>query len=180
MQSLVGFLPLLAFLLAYKWQGIYFATAVLMGAMVLVTAVEWLRLRRVGPMQLLSTVLILIFGTATLLLRDPRFLKWKPTILMWLMAAAFLASHWIGKGPLAQRLMHSAVPDGGVISTQLWRRLNLLWVACFLLLGAANYWVAFHATEAAWVNFKVYGLTAAMMVFAFVQALWLSRHVSNS
>jgi intracellular septation protein len=175
MQILISFLPLLAFYLAYQWQGIYFATGVLMAAMVLATLVEWLRLRKVSPMQLLSTMLILVFGTATLLLRDPRFLKWKPSILMWLMAAAFLVSHWVGKGPLAQRFMQAAVPEGLSLKPRQWSRLNLAWVAYFSLLGAANYWFAFHHSEAAWVKFKVYGLTAALMAFAFGQALWLSR-----
>jgi intracellular septation protein len=175
MQILISFLPLLAFYVAYQWQGIYFATGVLMAAMVLATAVEWLRFRKVSPMQLLSTVLILVFGTATLLLRDPRFLKWKPSILMWLMAAAFLVSQWVGKGPLAQRFMQAAVPEGLSLKPQQWSRLNLAWVAYFALLGAANYWFAFHHSEATWVKFKVYGLTVALMAFAIGQALWLSR-----
>jgi intracellular septation protein len=175
MQILISFLPLLAFYVAYQWRGIYFATAVLMAAMTVATLVEWLRLRRVAPMQLLSTLLILLFGTATLLLRDPRFLKWKPSILMWLMAAAFMLSQWIGKAPLAQRFMQAAAPAGVSLSGRQWSGLNLAWVAYFALLGAANYWFAFHHSEATWVKFKVYGLTAALMAFAFGQALWLSR-----
>jgi intracellular septation protein len=179
MQILISFLPLLAFYIAYQWQGIYLATGVLMASMVLATLIEWLRHRKVSPLQLLSTVLILVFGTATLLLRDPRFLKWKPSILMWLMAAAFLVSHWVGKGPLAQRFMHTAVPQGLSLKPQQWNRLNLAWVAYFALLGAANYWFAFHHSEAAWVKFKVYGLTVALMAFAFGQALWLSRQSTD-
>ncbi len=175
MQILISFLPLLAFYVAYQWRGIYFATGVLMITMVLATLVEWLRHRKVSPMQLLSTVLILAFGTATLLLRDPRFLKWKPSILMWLMAAAFLVSQWVGNKPLAQRFMQSAAPDNLSLQPQQWGRLNLTWVVYFALLGAANYWFAFHHSEAAWVKFKVYGLTVALMAFAFGQALWLSR-----
>ena len=180
MQILFSFLPLLAFFLAYRWQGIYFATGVLMVAMVLATLLEWLRTRRVAPLQLLSTVLILIFGSATLLLRDPRFLKWKPSILMWLMAAAFMVSHWLRKGTLAQRFMQAAVPEGLTLDGRQWRRLNLAWVVYFALLGAANYWFAFHRSESAWVNFKVYGLTAALMAFAFAQAFWLSRQAART
>jgi intracellular septation protein len=179
MQNLLNFAPLLAFVIAYKTRDIYFATAVLMISMLLLCVVEWLLVRRVSPMQMLSTALVLVFGTATLLLRDPRFLKWKPTIFMWLMSAAFLASQWVGREPLAQRMLQPAVPDAQ-LRRGVWLTLNLQWVACYLLLGFANWWVAFHASEAAWVNFKVFGLTAALMVFAGTQAWWLSSRTAGS
>ena len=105
MQAALNFLPLAAFLLAYKFGGIYVATAVLMAAMVLLALVDYLRLRRVSPMHAVSTVLVLIFGTATLVFHDPRFLKVKPTLLLWIMALAFLGSQWIGAMPLSQRLL---------------------------------------------------------------------------
>jgi intracellular septation protein len=44
-------------------------------------------------------------------------------------------------------------------------------------LGGVNLYVAFHFSESTWVNFKVYGMTAATMVFAMGHAYWLSsRH----
>ena len=92
MQAALNFLPLAAFMLAYHYAGIYVATAVLMAAMVLLALVDYLRVRRVSPMHAVSTVLVLIFGSATLILHDPRFLKIKPTLLLWLMALAFLGS----------------------------------------------------------------------------------------
>ena len=71
MQTFTNLFPLAAFLLAYYLRGIYVATAVLMASMVVVLVVDFVRLRKVTPMHLLSTVLVLLFGTATLLLRDP-------------------------------------------------------------------------------------------------------------
>ena len=178
MESVLNFAPLLAFLIAYKLRGIYVATGVLMAAMVLLCLIEYARRRRVSPMQLISLILVLGFGTATLLLRDPRFLKWKPSIFMWLLAVAFLFSQWIGAMPLAQRMLQAAVP-GQALTRGDWTRLNLQWVACYLVLGIANWWVAFHAAEATWVNFKVFGLTAALMVVAAAQAWWLSTRVKS-
>ena len=177
MDSLLNFLPLLAFLAAYKLRDIYVATAALMVTMVLLCGVEFLRHRRVSAMQALSTVLILVFGTATLVLRDPRFLKWKPTIFMWLLSLAFLGSQWLGKAPLAQRMFQTALPEGAELPRTSWLRLNLQWVLAYAVLGLANWWVAFHLPEATWVNFKVFGLTAALMAVAVAQAVWLSRAV---
>lgn len=175
MDTLLNFLPLVAFLAAYKLRDIYAATAVLMVAMLLLCGVEYLRHRRVSTMQALSTALILVFGTATLLLRDPRFLKWKPSIFMWLLSLAFLGSQWLGHTPLAQRMFQAALPEGAALPRAAWLRLNLQWVFAYAVLGIANWWVAFHLPEATWVNFKVFGLTAALMAVAVAQALWLSR-----
>jgi intracellular septation protein len=174
MQTFTNLMPLAAFLLAYYLRDIYTATATLMVTMVLVLVIDYVRLRKVTPMHLLSTVLVLVFGTATLLLRDPRFLKWKPSIFMWMLALAFLLSQWIGKAPLAQRMLQAALPDAAQIERGTWLRVNLAWVACYAALGAANLWVAYTFSERFWVNFKVFGLTAALMAFAMLQALWLN------
>src|SRR5215469_11250350 len=105
MQALTDLAPLAAFLLAYRIGGIYVATAALMVAMLLLLLVDWLRLRRVPKLHLISAVLVLVLGGATLILRDTRFLKWKPTIFLWLVAFGATASVWIGQAPLAQRLL---------------------------------------------------------------------------
>ena len=175
MQTALNLLPLAAFLLAYKFRGIYVATVVLMGAMVLLALIDYLRFRRVSPMHALSTVLVLVFGGATLAFHDPRFLKLKPTLLLWLMALAFLGSQWVGKNPLVQRLLEPVLTPGTELSRQRWLRINLVWVGAYLLLGATNLYVAHYTTEQTWVYFKVFGLTIALAALLMGQALWLHR-----
>jgi len=179
MQNLLNFLPLAVFLIAYKLRGIYFATQVLMISMVLLVIIDYLWHRRVSRMHLLSTALVFLFGIPTLLLRDPMFLKWKPTIFMWLVALAHLGSQWIGRESLAQRMLQPSLPEGTTLPRTAWVRANLAWVLFYLLLGAANLWVAFNASESSWVNFKVFGLTLALMAFAVGQAWWLSSRTSR-
>jgi intracellular septation protein len=174
MQNLLNFLPLLGFWLAYKLGGIYVATSVLMGLMVLVVLIDWLLNRQLSPLLTLSTVLVLVLGSATLILHDARFLKLKPTIFLWLLALVFLGSQWIGRSPFTQRLLEPAMPVPGALSRRDWQRANLTWVLFYLALGAANLYVAFHASESTWVNFKVYGMTLATMLFAAGHGLWLA------
>jgi intracellular septation protein len=174
MQALFDLAPLVAFFVAYYLAGIYVATAVLMIAMVALLLIDLLRLRRIPPMHLLSALLVLGLGGATLILRDPRFLKWKPTVFLWLIALASLLSPWIGRTPLAQRLLAPMITRSEQVPRRTWIRLNMLWVAFYAALGGLNLWVADSASERTWVNFKVFGLSAAFVVFALAQALWLA------
>ena len=173
MQAALNLMPLAAFGLAYHYGGIYVATAVLMGAMVLLVVIDYLLQRRVSPMHGFSALLVLVFGTLTLVLHDPRFLQWKPTILLWSMALAFLASQWVGAAPLTQRMFEPALPPEIRLGRSVWIRVNLLWAVAFALLGAANLWVARAASEASWVHFKIYGLTIILLLCSVAQALWL-------
>src|SRR5580704_15382713 len=94
MQALSALAPLAAFFVTYSLRGLYAATAVLMAAMVALLAFDWLRQRRIIPMHALSAVLVLIFGSATLLLHNRLYIQWKPTVLCWLVSAAFVGSFW--------------------------------------------------------------------------------------
>ena len=63
------------------------------------------------------------------------------------------------------------------ISPRAWCVINLLWVGWFALLAAANIYVARNFAESVWVNFKVFGISAAMLLFMIPQVLWLSGKV---
>lgn len=180
MQAILELAPLVAFLVAYYAAGIYVATAVLMAAMALLLAVDYVRTRTIPAMHGLSAALVFVFGTATLLLHDERFIQWKPTVFFWLASVAFLASTWVGDRPLVQRFFSAAMAgkEGGITRAQ-WLRLNWLWVFFYALLGALNLLVAFNASQRTWVNFKVFGLTAATLVFVAAQFAWLSKRTSE-
>jgi intracellular septation protein len=174
MQALFDLLPVVAFVVAYYVAGIYAATAVLMIAMLLLLLVDYLRQRRIPPLHLLSAGLVMLLGGTTLLLHDTRFLKWKPTVFLWLIAIAAIGSTWYGRAPLAQRLLQPMVERSEQLPRALWLRLNWSWAGFYLLLGSLNLWVAYNASERTWVQFKLFGLTAAFVVFAMAQAMWLS------
>jgi intracellular septation protein len=179
MQGLLDFGSLVAFFVAYRLWGLYTATAVLMVAVGILLAVDYLRLRRVSGMHALSAVLVFIFGSATLLLHDVRFIQWKPTVFFWLASLAFLGSQWIGKQTLTQRLLSAALGGEEIrVADSIWKRLNLLWVAFYALLGAANLIVVFNFSEHVWVTFKFLGLPAANVIFVGAQVAWLVRRSS--
>jgi intracellular septation protein len=173
---LLEFLPLLLFVVAYYLKGIYVATGTLMVSMVALLGIDWLRKRRIPPMHAISTVLVLLFGSATLLLHDQRFIQWKPTVFFWLAGLAFLGSTWVGREPLAQRLMAPALGENAAaVGRSDWRNANFAWVVFYAAMGALNLVVVRIASERVWVSFKVFGITAATLLFVVAQALWLGR-----
>jgi len=181
MQAVTEFAPLVAFFVAYPLGGLYTATAVLMAAMLALLAVDWLRLKRIPPMHSVSTVLVLIFGGATLVLRNPVFIQWKPTVFFWLVSLAFLGSFWIGARTLAERLLGAALAQGFGerlrLDAPLWRRLNLLWALFYFLLGALNLIVLRYLSVGAWIALKLVDVVL-MLVFVGAQVLWLAARAT--
>ena len=171
MQFLIDLLQVIAFFIAYKLAGIYVATAVLIVGVLAQTAVSWIRHRKVSGMLLTSAVLVVVFGGLTLLIRDATFIKWKPTVVSWLFAAAFLASQYMRGQPIIQRMLGENV----TLDAMDWKRLNLMWVAFFFIEGVLNLYVAYNFDEATWVNFKLFGLMGLTLLFALAQGVWISR-----
>lgn len=176
MQLFVDYLPILVFFGAYFYKDIYFATAVLMVVMPVVMLLQWLITRKLNKIYLASTVLVLVLGSATLALRNPQFLYWKPTVLNWAIALVFLASQYVGAKPIVQRMMESAAQ----LPVDQWRRLNTMWVIFFAVIGALNIYVAYSFSEPTWVKFKLFGMLGLTLAFVIVQTVWLSLVMSRA
>lgn len=174
MQALLELAPLVAFFVAYHFGGIYIATGVLMAGMAVLLAVDYLLHRKISPMHAVSAVLVFALGTATLLLHDKHFIQLKPTVLFWGFGLAFLASFWIGKKTLTERVFSAALQSQVRVPESLWRRMNALWVVFYGLLGEANLLIAKYASEQIWVYSKV-ALTVITLVFAVAQLLYLLK-----
>ncbi len=178
MKLLIDFFPVLAFFIAYYIpdnldQRMYMATTAAIGAAILQVTVFWLIHRRFEKMHLITLVIILVLGGLTLLLHDKRFFMWKPTVVNWLFAAAFLASEFISKKSLIQRMMDHAIN----IPAPIWYKLNRTWIIFFILSGALNLYVAFNFAENIWVNFKLFGILGLTLLFAIGQAVYLAKHI---
>jgi len=173
MQLLFEFVPIFAFFIAYKIGGIFVATGTLIVAVLVQASVQWIKHRKISPMMMISAVLVLVFGGITLVLKDKTFIQWKPTVLYWMFAIAFIASRFIGDKPIIERLLGENL----TLERRLWNRLNVVWAIFFVFLGGANLYVAYHYDEATWVNFKLFGLLGLMVVFTLAQGIWLATKV---
>lgn len=173
MKLLLDFFPVFAFFVAYKAFDIYVATAVLIVSFLIQFFLDWYKNKKINNMHLTSLVLVLVFGGITLFLRNEIFIQWKPTVLNWMFALAFLLAPLLTKKTLVQRLLEKNIN----LAPNLWAQLNLMWVVFFTLSGAANLYVVYHYDEATWVNFKLFGLLGLTVLFVLLQGIWLSRKV---
>jgi intracellular septation protein len=175
MKFFFDLLPVLAFFVAFQLAGIYVATAVAIATTFV--QVAWLKLRgkRVDAMLWASLAIIVVFGGATLVLKDETFIKWKPTVLYWMLGAVLGGAALVFRRNLIRAMLSEQVqlPD------PVWNRLNWSWVGFFLFMGGLNLYVAFNYSTDLWVNFKLFGGMGLMLLFVVVQALFLARHVED-
>ncbi len=204
MKLLADFFPVLLFFLAYKFYGIYVATGVAMAASLAQVGYHWLRHRKVENTHLVTLGLLLVLGGLTLLLQDKSFIMWKPTIVNWLFAVAFVATGLIGRKTLVERMMGHAIQAPAII----WQRVNWAWLNLYF---ANLYFVAeqelkqrsglesietekcaelfqddllrlciqAQGLESDWVNFKLFGILGLTLAFVILQALYLARYASQ-
>ena len=138
MKFLFDFFPILLFFIVYKFYGIYAAIAVAIVAAILQNAAYYYRHRKFETMHLITLAVIVVLGGLTLILQNKAFIMWKPTIVYWAIALAFLISHFIYKKPLIKKMMGNAieVPDN------VWKHANYGMAYFSIFLGLANIYVA--------------------------------------
>lgn len=177
MKLLFDFFPIIAFFVTFKLfddqhEGILAATGVVIVATCIQVAITWFRQRKVENVHIVTLVIVVLLGGVTLLLNDEIYIKWKPTAVNWLFALAMLASHFIGKRTLLERLL-----GGGVqLPAAAWTRLNAAWVGFFTVVGIINLYVVYNFDTETWVNFKLFGMLGLTFAFVIAQAFYMVRH----
>lgn len=174
MSQLLEWSPLIVFFVTFELKDIYWATAALMIACVLVLVIHRARSGEFKTMHVITTALALGLGAATLLLHDQRFIQWKLTVLLALTSVAFLGSMLIGQRPLVRRMLEAAFNEPLSVPARTWQLINALWAVWFAAFAVLNLYVARHFAVNLWVKFKVFGFPAATMLFMIPQVFWLS------
>jgi intracellular septation protein len=175
MKFLFDLFPVILFFLAFKLYDIFVATAVAIVAAIVQIGWLWFRRRQVDKMMWINLAIIVIFGGATLISQDETFIKWKPTVLYWLIATVLLVSNLIFRKNLIQTMLEKQI----VVPLFVWNRLNLSWIGFFLAMGCINLYVAFSFSVDTWVTFKLFGATGLMLVFIIVQMMMIGKYLKD-
>jgi intracellular septation protein len=179
MQFFYEIFPVFLFFIAFKFYGIYVATVVGIVTTFLQVILSRFWVGKWDNKQLITLAVFLLFGGMTLYFHNPIFVKWKPTVVFWVFSVAIIGSQLLTSKPLMQRLMENMLQEKGVIPNLVWKKLNLIWAAFFIILGCINLYVAYYFSNDAWVNFKFYGITAALILLSIFQAIYLMRFLES-
>ena len=181
MKQILDLIPLILFFVAFKmdgetlqlfgfshqFDGIFSATAVLMAATALQLLMTRLITGKVEKQLLWLFAVIVVAGSATLILRNELFIQWKPTVFNWGLALVLIGGLIFGKQSLLEKMLGQQIELPPIA----WTRLNQLWIANFLIVGALNIYVAYNYSQAAWVDYKLYssiGFTLLLMTLTMV------------
>ena len=176
--------PLIAFFIAFgrmkdntytffgtEYSGFITVTAAFIVVMLVTTAILWALTGTLSKMQVLSLVLVVIMGGLTVYLNDETFIKMKPTLLFGFFGVVLGVGLLRGRSFLRD-VMDAALPlqpKGWMILT---RRLALF----FISLAVANELIWRFGSTEAWVFFKTFGDTLALLAFFTSQYPLLAKY----
>jgi len=171
MKLILDFLPIVIFVAVYKYTNdIIIATAALIPATIIAIGYSWLKEKKVEKMQLVTLVLVILMGGATVIFQDKTFIQWKPSVVNWLFAVVFLGSQFIGQKTIIERIMGAQIE----LKNNIWNTLNMAWVVFFTFMGIINLYVAFNYSEETWVDFKLFGMLGLTIAFIIAQGVYIS------
>ncbi len=162
MKFFLDFFPIVVFVGVYALtdaeQPMYPAVIALMIATVVQNAGTKLLTGKFEKLHLWTLVVTLIAGSLTLIFRDPAFIFWKASILVWVTAIVFLYRQYVLNKILLKEMLTKALDEPIDAPAKLWSHVNLVWVISYILFGFLNLYVAYNYSEAFWVKFKLFGL----------------------
>ena len=178
MKQLLEFLPLIIFVVVYQmsgttlslgsseytFDGIYTATIALMLATVLQVLIVKLVWGLVEKRLLGVAGAVIVFGGATVLLRDPVFIFWKPTVFNWALAGIHVVWHVV----LGKCFFQELLPDEIEMPNHAWTRVTFVSTCHFFMVGAVNLYVAYNFSMDTWVSFKLWSAVLFTILWAGV------------
>src|SRR5690242_16101022 len=166
--------PLVVFFAANSRFGIFAGTAIFMAAILVSLVVSYAMTRHLAIMPVVSAIIVLVFGSLTLVLHDETFIKVKPTIIYALFGLTLLAGYVLNR-PLLAIVFDSVFH----LNEEGWRKLTLRWAAFFLVMAVVNEVVRQTQTTSFWFNFKAYAFPAMTFVYAALQYPLLTKYASD-
>jgi intracellular septation protein len=172
MKLFYDLLPIIVFFIAYKLYNIYVATAVAIIAAVSLIVVTMLRGKKPDMMQWVTLAMIIILGGATLFFRNELFIKWKPTVVYWVLGCIFAATQFTSK-TLVQKMLEKSL----TLPHKAWLKLNISWISFFFVMGILNLIVVYSFDTDTWVNFKLFGTLGLTIAFVLIQGILVSKYM---
>lgn len=179
--------PILAFFVGYirlkdevftfsgtEYDGFIVVTAAFVPLLLISTGILWALTGTLSRMQIVTAVLVVVFGGLSVWFNDDRFFKMKPTLIYLIFAGVLGFGLMRGRSYL-EYVMEGLIPltsEGYLILT---KRIAIF----FFSLAVANEVVWRTMSTDAWVNFKTFGLSAAIFAFFMTQGGLFQKYSSE-
>lgn len=175
MKLLLNIIALLLFFGAYfLTHDIFIATILAVIAGIAQASITFLMKGKMDIMQAVSLCLIIVFGGLTIILQNDLFIKWKPTILFWLISLIMLFGCLTRKN-----ILRSLMGKEITLPDRIWNEMMWVWVVFFALLGASNLYVAYNYETSTWVTYKVFGVMGLMGLFFIAQGVYMQGIIND-
>jgi intracellular septation protein len=168
----LDFGPLVVLFAAYRLNNnIFVATGAFMAASAVALLLGWMFERKLSPMPIFTTVVVMIFGGLTLYLKNETYLKMKVTVIYFCFGLVLLGGLAVGR-PVIKYVFSQAFD----LTEEGWKKLTLRWgIFCFAL-AALNEAVWRNVTTSIWLDFKVFGIVPLIFLFTMTQVPLILRH----
>jgi intracellular septation protein len=163
------FLP--AELLAGPHAGIFTATTIFIPAVLIALVIGYVKTRHLPVMPVVTAIVVVVFGGATLFLQNEQFIKLKQTIIYVLFGSVLLGGLAFGK-PLLGVVFDSVFN----LTEEGWRKLTVRWALFFFALAVLNEIVWRTQSDSVWALFKLAGVIPLTFVFAALQYPLLTKY----
>ncbi len=155
-----------------EYGGFILVTAGFIPLLLISTGILWKLTGHLSRMQIVTAILVIVFGGMSVWFNDERFFKMKPTFIYLFFGGA------LGFGLLQGRsYMQYVMEEALALKHEGWMILTRRMMMFFFTLAVLNeiMW-RFFSTDA-WVTFKTFGLTGAIFVFFMTQSSLFAKYM---
>lgn len=175
LSQLLEIIPVILFIITFYIKGMHYATIVIVVASTISMILAFLLRLRVAKLFWIVNFIVIIFGTFSIFLNDPTYIKLKPTIVYLISASTVFISAVIGR-PILRKALSQVME---IKEIKIWRRNSYMVTAFFILCACLNEYVRNNYDDAVWVKFKLFGFTGITLTFFALFILFNKKYLKS-
>ncbi|AAO26982.1 putative intracellular septation protein [Buchnera aphidicola str. Bp (Baizongia pistaciae)] len=169
MKFLLNSIPTISFFIFYKFYDIFIASFSLMIASLFTFIITSILFNSINKHDLINLIFVIVFGFLTLFYHNSSYIKWKVTIIYFLISIVFLINYLFIKNNLLNIIFKNTIQ----LSKNVWRKLSLFWSIFFLICAVSNTYIILYFSEQTWVTFKIFGLTILTLIAVIINGFYI-------
>ena len=176
MKQLLNFIPLIVFFIFLTIYDIFIGVQALMVSATISFLIILVMYKKLDKVELISYMMIMVFGSVTLYTRDQNIIKWKVTIINFLFAAALSISQFGFQKNLLQKMLGKEIQ----LDITVWNKLNVVWIVFFIACGTFSLIATYYAADNFFWIFKVFILPGASLIMSLISGIYIYRHMNKT